>query len=104
MIIILCNTNSQENAELIAQTLVSEELCACVNIIPKIQSIYKWQGKIENDTEFLMLIKTKNELFEQVKNRILELHPYEVPEVISFDITNGNKEYLDWVCQNTKKL
>ena len=59
MIIILCNTNSQENAELIAQTLVSEELCACVNIIPKIQSIYKWQGKIENDTEFLMLIKTK---------------------------------------------
>lgn len=51
-----------------------------------------------------MLIKTKNELFEQVKNRILELHPYEVPEVISFDITNGNKEYLDWIYQNTRKL
>lgn len=104
MIIILCNTNSQENAEFIAKTLISEKLCACVNIVHKIQSIYKWQGKIENDTEFLMLIKTKNELFEQVKNRILKLHPYEVPEVISFDIINGNKEYLDWVGQNTREL
>ena len=104
MIVILCNTNSQENAELIAKTLVTEELCACVNIIPRIQSIYKWQGKIENDTEFLMLIKTKNELFEAVKTRIQNLHPYEVPEIISFDITNSNKEYLDWINQNTRKL
>lgn len=104
MIVILCNTNSQENAELIAKILVTEEFCACVNIIPRIQSIYKWQGKIENDTEFLMLIKTKNELFEAVKARIQNLHPYEVPEIISFDITNSNKEYLDWINQNTRRL
>ncbi len=100
-IIILCNTNSKDSAETIATYLIKESLAACVNIIPKITSIYKWQNKIENDEEYLMLIKTKKELFDKVKEKIQILHPYEVPEIISIDISNGNSEYLKWLNNNT---
>ncbi len=100
-IIILCNTNSKDSAETIATYLIKESLTACVNIIPKITSIYKWQNKIENDEEYLMLIKTKKELFDKVKEKIQILHPYEVPEIISIDISNGNSEYLKWLNNNT---
>lgn len=100
-IIILCNTNSKDSAETIATYLIKESLAACVNIIPKITSIYKWQNKIENDEEYLMLIKTKKELFDKVKEKIQILHPYEVPEIISIDISNGNSEYLNWINNNT---
>ncbi len=101
-IIILSNTNSIENAKLIANTLVKEKFAACVNIIPQIKSIYFWNNEITEDDEYLMVIKTKKELFESVKNKIIELHPYEVPEIISFDITNGTKNYLEWIDNCTK--
>lgn len=101
-IVILCTTNSQESALNIAQTLVKNKLCACVNIIPKVYSVYSWKDKIETDEEYLMLIKTKKDLFEQVNQRIQEIHPYEVPEVISLDITEGSKSYLDWIVSNVK--
>lgn len=100
-IIILCNTNSKDSAETIATYLIKENLAACVNIIPKITSIYKWHNKIETDEEFLMLIKTKKELFNDVKDKINILHPYEVPEIISINISDGNKEYLNWIQSNT---
>ena len=100
-IIILCNTNSKDSAETIATYLIKENPAACVNIIPKITSIYKWQNKIETDEEFLMLIKTKKELFNDVKDKINILHPYEVPEIISINISDGNKEYLNWIQSNT---
>lgn len=101
-IVILCTTNSQESALNIAQTLVKNKLCACVNIIPKVYSVYSWKDKIETDEEYLMLIKTKKDLFEQVNQKIQEIHPYEVPEVISLDITEGSKSYLDWIVANVK--
>lgn len=101
-IVILCTTNSQESALNIAQTLVKNKLCACVNIIPKVYSVYSWKDKIETDEEYLMLIKTKKDLFEQVNQKIQEIHPYEVPEVISLDITEGSKSYLDWIVSNVK--
>lgn len=101
-IVILCTTNSQESALNIAQTLVKNKLCACVNIIPKVYSVYSWKDKIETDEEYLMLIKTKKDLFEKVNNKIQEIHPYEVPEVISLDITEGSKSYLDWIVSNVK--
>ena len=102
--LILSNTNSIENAKLIANTLVKDKLAACVNIIPQIKSIYFWNNEITEDDEYLMVIKTKKELFENVKNKIVELHTYEVPEIISFDITNGEKNYLDWIENCTKEL
>ncbi len=101
-IVILCTTNSQESALNIAQTLVKNKLCACVNIVPKVYSVYSWKDKIETDEEYLMLIKTKKDLFEKVNNKIQEIHPYEVPEVISLDITEGSKSYLDWIVSNVK--
>ncbi len=97
MIIILCTTNNLDNAKNIAGALVNEHLCACVNIIPKISSVYKWEGQIVNDEEYLLLIKAKEGLFDKIESRIKELHPYKVPEIISIDIFKGSKEYIDWV-------
>lgn len=96
-IIILCTINSIENAETIANNLVQDRLAACINIIPQIQSVYFWNGKIQNDEEFLLLIKTKKNLFNSVKEKIEKLHPYEIPEIISIDIADGNKNYFDWI-------
>lgn len=100
-IIILSNTNSMDSAETIASFLVKEKLAACINIIPKIISIYSWKNQIEKEEEFLLLIKSRKELFDQIKEKITMLHPYEVPEIISFDIEDGSKDYLDWIKENT---
>ena len=100
-IIILSNTNSMDSAETISTFLVKEKLAACVNIIPKIKSIYSWDNKIEKDEEFLMVIKTKQALFELVKEKIILLHPYEIPEIISIKIDDGTSDYLNWIKNNT---
>lgn len=100
-IVIFCTTNNKENAELIGHSLVQEKLAACTNIIPKMTSIYSWNNQIVKDEELLLLIKTKKELFDDVKNKILSLHSYDVPEIISIDIKEGSKPYLDWINENT---
>lgn len=101
-IIVLCTTNNQDSAKSIAKSLVEEKLCACVNIIPNICSIYRWEDKIETDEEYLMLIKTGKHLIDKIKNRIIELHSYDVPEVVVLDISDGSKDYLDWIGNNIK--
>ena len=81
----------------IARTLVEERLAACGNLVPAIRSIYRWQDKIEDTNEVLLLLKTRTEHFERLKGRILELHPYEVPEVIALPIDAGHAPYLSWL-------
>jgi periplasmic divalent cation tolerance protein len=77
---------------------VEERLAACVNIVPAVRSIYSWQGKIEDDSEALLLIKTRAELMENLTQRIRSLHPYTVPEVIGVALTGeGNPDYLRWL-------
>lgn len=101
-IIVLCTTNSKDSAKQMAKTLVLSNLAACVNLVDKMDSIYSWKGEIVEDSEVLMIIKTQKSLFEKLKNKIEEFHPYETPEIISFDIENGSKSYLDWISENTE--
>lgn len=100
-ILVLCTVNSKENAKNIAQILVKEKLAACVNIIKGIESLYLWENEIADDDEFLLLIKTKKNLYEKLESRIKEIHPYEIPEIICFPIEKGLPEYLNWIDKST---
>lgn len=88
-----------DQAPELARNLVDGRHAACVNIVPKVRSIYLWEGKVEDEQEALMLIKTTSEEVEALTARIKMLHPYDVPEIISVEIKKkeGNSEYLDWV-------
>lgn len=99
--IILTTAGSQEEAGKIGHALVERRLAACVNIVPRIESVYRWQGKVETAQEWLLLIKTRTDAFERVRDAIGELHSYELPECIMLEIAEGDKAYLDWLVQNT---
>jgi len=95
--IVLCTAGSEEEARKIARHLVEHQLAACVNIVPQIASIYRWQGKVESSREWLLLIKTTVDRFPNVRDAIRELHSYDVPECISLAIDDGSTEYLQWI-------
>jgi len=99
--IVLVTAGSAEEAAAIGRTLVEERLGACANIVPRIRSIYRWKGKIYDEQEFLIIIKTRTSLFEAVQKRVKELHSYEVPEIISFPVARGLPQYLEWVLAET---
>jgi len=88
---------SPDKAAEIARVLVEEQLAACVNIVPAVRSIFRWQGQVSDDAETLGIIKTTRERFEALRARLVELHPYEVPELIALPIETGHAPYLDWV-------
>ena len=81
---------------------MTEQLAACVNIIPAIQSVYRWEGAVEHDEELLLLIKTSTTVWPLLEERILALHPYELPEIISVRIQDGNNNYLNWITKSLK--
>lgn len=103
-IVVLCTTSSQESANALAKVLVTEKLAACVNQFPSIKSTYAWEGKLEESTETMMLIKSSSELWDLLRARILELHSYDVPEIIALPIIEGHKPYLDWIGESTRSL
>ena len=94
---VINSCNSQETAHSIAESLVSKKLAACVNIINSVESVYQWQGKIEHEKEYLLLIKTQRTLFSQLKEAVQQLHPYELPEIIAVPIELGEENYLKWI-------
>jgi len=96
--IIVFNTcNSADLASSMAESLVSNKLAACVNIINNVESVYQWQGKIEHDKEILLIIKTRQSLFSQIEKVIQALHDYELPEIIAVPIEAGQQKYLNWI-------
>lgn len=88
---------SENVARTLSYGLVEKKLAACVNIVPKVSSIYHWNGSIQEDSEVLMIVKTKQIYVSQVIQFVEQGHPYDIPEVISFSIQDGNKDYLNWV-------
>ncbi len=101
--IVVFVTAPADEAPELAKTLVEERLVACVNIVPGLRSFYWWQGKIEDEPEVLCIMKTRSELFESLRDRVRELHSYEVEEIIALPILAGNLPYLDWIKENTQR-
>jgi periplasmic divalent cation tolerance protein len=99
--IILTTAGSQQEAAKIAHALVERRLAACVNIVPRVESVYRWQGKVETAQEWLLVIKTQAELFERVRDAVQELHSYDLPECIMLKVAAGSHEYLDWIAKST---
>lgn len=100
--LVLTSAGSREEAQRIAGALVERKLAACVNIIPGVESIYRWEGKIERADEWLLLIKTTGPAFEQVRDAIKKMHSYEVPECVCIEIENGSAEYMKWIVESVQ--
>lgn len=102
-IIVFVTVPERSEAEKIASVILEKRLCACVNIVPGLKSMFHWQGNIDNTDELLLIIKTKSDLFMDLARQIKELHSYTVPELIALPIVAGSKEYLDWMEQELSK-
>lgn len=100
--VVFITAPNEEEAVKISKTLVEEKLAGCINILKGIRSIYFWQGKIEDDSEVLMIVKTKAELFDELCERVKSLHSYTVPEIIGMKIKKGFEDYLNWLKEVTK--
>ncbi|MFZ0537654.1 MAG: divalent-cation tolerance protein CutA [Candidatus Sulfotelmatobacter sp.] len=98
--IVLTTTGSEAEAQKIARHLVESRMAACVNIIPQITSVYRWQGKVEEACEWLLLIKTTADGFEKIREAIAELHSYELPECVCLTVEDGSAKYLQWIADS----
>lgn len=103
LLLAFCNCPDEKIAQDIAYWLVEDRLAACVNILPGVQSIYRWQGKLESDSEVTLLIKTNNANLELIKSELPCRHPYELPELITVCIEDGLPSYLGWLEQSLAK-
>jgi periplasmic divalent cation tolerance protein len=100
VLIILCTFPSTAQARQFGTLLVGRQLAACVNLIPGVESIYRWQGKVESATEALVIFKTSAEVFPNFERTLVELHPYEVPEIIAFKPSETAEPYRSWILSN----
>jgi len=96
-LVVLSTFPSPDKAAEVARTLVTERLAACVNVLPTVRSIYRWDGAVQDDSEALAVIKTTSEGLDALTTRLVALHPYEVPEVIALPVTGGHASYLAWI-------
>jgi periplasmic divalent cation tolerance protein len=101
-VVVLVTAPTAERAAEIARALVEERLAACGNVVPGIRSIYRWEGKVQDDQEALLVLKTTRERFEALRERVLALHPYQVPEVIALGVEAGSAPYLAWITAETR--
>jgi len=101
-IIVLVTCGSEEEAVKISNALVEERLAACVNLISPVRSVYRWEEKIWDEKEWLLIIKTQRKRFQEIETRVKSLHSYSVPEIIALPIIAGSSSYLDWLAEMTR--
>jgi periplasmic divalent cation tolerance protein len=99
---VLSTFPSVDKAAEVARVLVEEQLAACVNLVPAIRSIYRWQGAVEDASETLAIIKTTRPGYDALAQRLVELHPYDVPEVLALPLVGGNYDYIEWIAANVR--
>lgn len=100
--VVLSTVSSADEARTIATSLVEKQLAACVNIVGPIQSVYRWKGEVEESQEFLLLIKTVTDNLSHLRDELVRLHSYEIPECIVLGIESGLPAYLDWISESVK--
>lgn len=103
-IIVFMTASNGEEAARLAEMLVGAHLAACVQILPEMESVYRWQGKVERAAEVLLLAKTTRSKFEELEREVRALHSYDTPEIIAVPVIAGSMPYLDWIKQSTDKL
>ncbi|MDG6220362.1 MAG: divalent-cation tolerance protein CutA [Candidatus Thermoplasmatota archaeon] len=101
-IVVSTTTQTREQAQNISEALVERRLAACVQILGPITSTYRWKGKVETAQEWLLLVKTREELFDKLAEAVKDMHTYEVPELVAVEIAKGSSEYLAWLIEETK--
>jgi periplasmic divalent cation tolerance protein len=98
--VVFITTGTPQEAEAIARVLVEERLAACANVLPGVTSIYRWEGKVQRDSEVLLVVKTTDANLPALIQRVKELHSYQVPEIVALPITGGSPEYLTWLLES----
>ncbi len=96
-VVVFCTCEDRQQAARIAEALVEGGLAACVNILPEIHSVYRWQGNVETAAEVLLLIKTTGDRFPALRDRVQQLHTYDTPEIVAVPIIDGSEKYLSWL-------
>ncbi len=99
-VVVFCSVGRPEDAERIAQALVEKRLAACVNVVPGVLSLYRWEGKVQRDVERLLIIKTTRERFNDLHEALLKVHPYELPELLVLPVVGGHVPYMEWVIES----
>ncbi|HEU4384024.1 MAG TPA: divalent-cation tolerance protein CutA [Anaeromyxobacteraceae bacterium] len=101
-LVVLVTAPSAEKAAEIARALVTERLAACGNVVPGLRSIYRWEGRVQDDAEALLLLKTTRRRFPALRARVLALHPYQVPELLALPVQAGHAAYLEWIAASIR--
>ena len=102
-LVVATTVGTEEEANRLAQELVGRQHATCVNILPVLRSVYRWQGKVCDDSEFMLLIKTVGEEYPAIESAIRELHSYELPEILAFRVHAGEENFLNWIQEGVRK-
>jgi periplasmic divalent cation tolerance protein len=102
-VVVLITAGSLEEGQTIARVLVEERVAACVNIVSPIQSVYRWQDRVQDDQEVLLIAKTAGKMLDKLATRVKQLHSYDVPEIIALPIVAGAEDYLQWIDEQTRQ-